>query len=81
MKLQPIVDGDLLPVAPEAAIRAGVGSDIPLLISTTAEEFDFLVRNEGATLDDATLIRGLGALGLADKDAGGVSGPIITVCP
>jgi para-nitrobenzyl esterase len=39
MALIPVVDGDLLPVHPLAAIAAGAGSGVPLLTGTTAEEY------------------------------------------
>jgi para-nitrobenzyl esterase len=69
LQLQPVVDGDILPVAPADAIQAGASANIPLLVSTTAEEFDFLIRNEGETLDAAGLAHGLALFGMTDADA------------
>ncbi len=39
MPFIPVVDGDLIPAHPMAAIAAGAGSAVPLLIGTNAEEF------------------------------------------
>jgi para-nitrobenzyl esterase len=39
MAFIPVVDGDLIPVHPLAAITAGAGSGVPLLTGTTTEEF------------------------------------------
>ncbi len=39
MAFIPVVDGEVLPVHPMAAISAGAGSAVPLLIGTNTEEF------------------------------------------
>jgi len=39
MAFIPVIDGDLIPVHPLAAITAGAGSGVPLLTGTTTEEF------------------------------------------
>ncbi len=49
----PVVDGDVLPVHPFAAVSGGAGADIPLLIGTNSEEFRFFVVPPG-TLDLVT---------------------------
>lgn len=39
MQMVPVVDGDVLPKAPEAAIEEGVAKDIPILIGTNKDEY------------------------------------------
>jgi len=39
MAFIPVIDGDVLPVHPLAALAAGHGSDVPLLAGTNTEEF------------------------------------------
>jgi para-nitrobenzyl esterase len=41
MAFIPVIDGDVLPVHPQAALAAGQGSDVTLLAGTNAEEFRF----------------------------------------
>jgi para-nitrobenzyl esterase len=57
--LMPVVDGGLLPVAPEVAVATGSASEVPLLIGTTRDESAFFtVGNPAlAQLDDAGLRR------------------------
>jgi para-nitrobenzyl esterase len=57
--LMPVVDGGLLPVAPEAAVAAGSVSEVPLLIGTTRDESAFFtVGNPSlAALDEDGLRR------------------------
>jgi para-nitrobenzyl esterase len=59
---QPAVDGELLPEAPLAAIRAGRGSPVPILVGTNADEWKLflLADRPGARLDEAGLARRLG---------------------
>jgi len=47
--MMPVVDGGVLPVAPELAVAAGSAADVPLLIGTTRDEMAFF------TLGDPTL--------------------------
>ncbi len=67
----PVVDGELIPEHPMAAIAAGASADIPLLTGTNAEEFRlFLVpsgRADQVTGD--TLDAVLAAMGIAPKIA------------
>jgi para-nitrobenzyl esterase len=53
--MTPVVDGGLLPVAPEVAVAAGSASSIPLLIGTNRDESAFFVLGSpklmGLTLD------------------------------
>ena len=55
--LMPVVDGGLLPVAPEVAVATGSVSEVPLLIGTTRDESAFFtVGNPAlAQLDDEGL--------------------------
>ncbi len=57
--MMPVVDGGLLPVAPEEAVADGSASHIPLLIGTTRDESAFFTVGNTAlsTLDDAGLRR------------------------
>jgi len=68
----PVVDGDVIPVHPLAAIAAGAGADVPLLTGTTREEYRlFLVPNGLAALITDDLLAGLlPALGISSQVAG-----------
>ena len=59
LPFQPVVDGDLLPVAPQAAIAAGSARGVPLLLGTNRDEWNlFLLGDAKArTLDEAGLAR------------------------
>jgi para-nitrobenzyl esterase len=60
MAFIPVVDGDLMPVPPLAAIAAGAGSGVPLLTGTTTEEYRlFLVPTGMAGLITEELLAGL----------------------
>jgi para-nitrobenzyl esterase len=63
----PVIDGDVLPVHPLAALTAGGGSDIPLLVGTNTEEFRlFLVPNGvAAMVTDENLPAFLSGLGIS----------------
>ncbi len=67
MAFIPVVDGDLIPVHPLAAIAAGAGSEVTLLTGTTTEEFRlFLVPTGMAGLMTHEGVDGvLGVLGVA----------------
>lgn len=57
----PVVDGEVLPVAPWTALAGGAARDVELLIGHTRDEFTLLATRLGA-IDDAgvdTLINGL----------------------
>lgn len=41
----PVIDGELIVRSPLQALRDGVGTDIPVALLFTAEEFDFLARD------------------------------------
>lgn len=71
MAFIPVVDGDLLPVHPLAAIRGGAGQDVPLLTGTNAEEFRLFLVPSGmaAMVTDEVLPGVLGALGLSQDVA------------
>jgi para-nitrobenzyl esterase len=67
----PVIDGDLIPVHPLEAIRAGAGHDVPLLIGTNSEEFRlFLVPNGLAAMVTDEILPGfLGAFGISQDTA------------
>lgn len=46
--MMPVVDGGLLPVAPEVAVAAGSAADVPLLIGTTRDEMSFFTLGDPA---------------------------------
>ncbi|HKW95748.1 MAG TPA: carboxylesterase/lipase family protein [Methylomirabilota bacterium] len=58
LPFQPVVDGDVLPVAPLEAIRAGAARDVSLLIGTNLDETRLFLPldPEAATLDEAALL-------------------------
>ena len=66
----PVTDGDVLPGPPLDTLAAGLGTQVPTLISTTAEEgLLFLVANGWRDLiDDDTLAAVAAGYGLAPKD-------------
>ena len=64
----PVPDGDVLPEHPVHALQGGAGSDLPLLIGATAEEFTMLTRMGGPPEPHDTL-EALTILGLAGPDA------------
>ena len=66
MAFLPVIDGDVLPLHPLAALRAGVGSDISLLTGTNTEEFRlfFVPNGMAAMVTDETLPGFLAALGI-----------------
>ena len=69
LPFQPVVDGDLIPRSSAEAIRAGVGADIPVLLSVMAEEFDFVMRGGGSTISGAQRDNALVRLGLEGEAA------------
>ena len=66
LKFQPVVDGDVIPQSATQAIKLGVGENIPVLLSFTAEEFDFMVAGGDAPYAEADLKRGLMMMGYKD---------------
>jgi len=66
MAFLPVVDGDVLPLQPLAALKAGVGSDIALLTGTNTEEFRlfFVPNGLAAMVTDETLPGFLAAMGI-----------------
>jgi len=71
MAFIPVIDGDILPAHPLAALAAGQGADVPLLTGTNAEEFRFFFVPTGfaasVTPDSLPLV--LGALGISQDTA------------
>lgn len=60
MAFVPVIDGDLLTAHPLAAITAGAGADIPLLIGTNSEEYRlFLVPSGLAAMITEEMLTGL----------------------
>jgi para-nitrobenzyl esterase len=70
MAFIPVVDGDVLPLHPLAALATGQGADVPLLAGTNTEEFRlFAVPNGLAAMMTADVLPGvLGMLGI-DQDS------------
>jgi para-nitrobenzyl esterase len=71
MAFVPVIDGDVLPVHPLAAITAGQGSDVTLLAGTNTEEFRlfFVPNGMAAMVTSETLPVFLGALGISPDTA------------
>jgi para-nitrobenzyl esterase len=67
MAFIPVVDADILPVHPLAALAAGAGSDVPLLAGTNLEEFRlfFVPSGMAAMVTDEALPGFAAALGIA----------------
>jgi para-nitrobenzyl esterase len=66
MAFVPVIDGDILPVHPQAAIAAGHGGDVPWLAGTNTEEFRlfFVPPGLAAMVTDETLPVFTGAVGI-----------------
>ncbi|HZP38366.1 MAG TPA: carboxylesterase/lipase family protein [Methylomirabilota bacterium] len=58
LPFQPVIDGEVLPVDPLAAITAGAARDVPLLIGTNRDEAKLFapLDPEAGTLDEARLV-------------------------
>jgi para-nitrobenzyl esterase len=71
MAFLPVVDGDVLPLHPLAALAAGHGADIPVLAGTNTEEFRlFAVPNGLAAMVTADVLPGvLGMFGIGQDIA------------
>jgi para-nitrobenzyl esterase len=71
MAFIPVIDGDILPVHPLAALAAGRGADVPLLAGTNAEEFRlfFVPTGLAAMVSDETLPGFLTMLGISPETA------------
>ncbi|OUC98684.1 hypothetical protein CA984_06060 [Streptosporangium minutum] len=70
--VKPVVDGDLIPAVPLAALRAGASGHLPLLVGCTSQEADVFVRRLAADLDEAAAQAVLDHLGVQ------VDGPGLT---
>src|ERR1017187_1953245 len=68
----PVIDGDLIPAHPMAAIAAGAGAEVPLLTGTTSEEYRLFLfpTGLGALITDEILSGLLPALGVGAPLAG-----------
>jgi len=55
LPFEPVVDGDLLPRRPLEAVRDGCGAGIPLVVGTTADEWNLFMLQEGGELPDEQL--------------------------
>jgi para-nitrobenzyl esterase len=86
----PVVDGSVLPAAPLPAIRAGQGSDVPLLTGTNRDEARLFLVAAGTIdlIDEPTLAAVAGAYGLsgdalavyrANRPAGGAGDVLAAV--
>ena len=63
--LGPVVDGDVIPEHPLAAVARGVGDDVPVVTGSTGEEADALLSFISAAVDPADADAILADLGLA----------------
>lgn len=55
----PVLDGQVLPERPLAAVRAGAAREIPLLIGTNRDEMKFYAPAKRSPLDEAALEEGI----------------------
>src|ERR1035438_4012090 len=71
MAFIPVIDGDLIPAHPLAAIAAGAGGSVPLLTGTTSEEYRLFVVPSGmaALINDDLLAGLLAAMGISARVA------------
>jgi para-nitrobenzyl esterase len=71
MAFIPVIDGDVLPVHPLAALASGHGSDVTLMAGTNTEEFRlfFVPNGMAAMVTSETLPLFLGALGISQETA------------
>ncbi|HEY2505488.1 MAG TPA: carboxylesterase family protein [Streptosporangiaceae bacterium] len=71
MAFLPVVDGEVLPVHPLAALAAGAGSGVPLLIGTNTEEFRlfFVPTGLAGLVTNESLPGFLAAFGIAAETA------------
>ncbi len=72
MPFIPVIDGDLIPAHPMAAIAAGSGAEVPLLTGTTSEEYRLFLVPSGiaAHTTDEVLAGLLAALGISPAVTG-----------
>jgi para-nitrobenzyl esterase len=62
MAFIPVIDGDVVPVHPMAAIASGVSADVPLLVGTTTDEYRlFLVPTGLAAFMSEEMLAGMSA--------------------
>jgi para-nitrobenzyl esterase len=71
MAFPPVVDGELLPVVPQAALATSAGADVTLLIGTNTEEFRlfFVPTGMAAALTSEAMPFVLGGLGISPETA------------
>ena len=71
MAFIPVIDGDLIPAHPLAAIATGAGGSVPLLTGTTSEEYRLFVVPSGmaALINDDLLAGLLAAMGISARVA------------
>lgn len=64
LRLGPVVDGEIVPWSVEDGLRAGAGSDVPLLVGATREEWSGLAVGNRRLFEDADVAALLRQLGL-----------------
>ncbi len=62
LPFQPVVDGVELPVPPLEAVRQGLSAHVPVLVGTTADEWNLFSLAGGGVADDEALHRRVGRL-------------------
>ena len=62
LPFQPVVDGVELPVPPLEAVRQGLSAHVPVLVGTTADEWNLFAIAGGGVADDDALHRRVGHL-------------------
>lgn len=66
LPLAPVVDGELIPHPIREAVQTGIGSDKPLLMGATDDEFSMMLASAGDSLEAVPPAVVLSALGLDD---------------
>ncbi len=69
LPLAPCVDGEIVPLDPLDAVRAGASASKDLLAGTTTEEFNMVFALMGGDIDEAAADRALQEAGLSAEDA------------
>ena len=66
LALQPVIDGEVLPLHPVEAVRQGAGGDVDLLIGTNSDEYGLFAAPTGLpdVLDENALARTVARLGV-----------------
>lgn len=68
MGYAPVVDGDVVPAKPLAALREGASASVPVMAGATAEEGNATVRAAADRIDDERVSRRLARMGVSEEN-------------